>query len=474
MSTPLEFQAENVHASVRHDGPGPQLVLRVGDAPPKTLDAFGGPAHVDPYAPAIAELCAALAKPDAAFVRDVERALRCPPAALDDLDLAALNARPSEKWGTYPDPDVICCWVAEMDYPLARPIHDVLQRQVATDDVGYLVEMRETGLTEAFAARMDECLGWQVDPRRCEVLSEVVQGLYIALEAYSAPGEGAVVQTAIYPPFLSAVREMKRTLVDNRLVRSGDARDARFEIDFDALRRALSDGVDANTRTLLFCNPHNPTGRVFDRSELEALAEIALANDLVVVSDEIHSDLVFDGREHIPFATLSPEIEARTVTLTSATKAFNIPGLRTAIAHFGSKDLHDRFNGAVNRHIRGGIGLLGVYATIAAWQHSQPWVEQVRDHLQANRDFTTAFLRERCPELRFAPQEATYLMWFDTSAYGLEPSPARFFYEHGRIAMSDGRMFGPGHEDFVRLNIATSRPILAEILERFANALDGA
>ncbi|MCA9511499.1 MAG: PatB family C-S lyase [Myxococcales bacterium] len=389
-------------------------------------------------------------------------------ADLDALDAERLGRRLNEKWNTYPDKDVLCAWVAEMDFPLARPIRAVLERALETDDVGYAIALRDTGLADAFAARMDERFGWRVEPERCEILSEVVQGLYLSLLAYSEPGDGAVVQTPIYPPFLSAVRETGRALVENRLVRTGGPGDARFEIDFDALAR----DAGARTRVLLLCNPHNPTGRVFGRAELERLAALALERDWVVVTDEIHADLVFDGRRHVPFATLSPEVAARTVTLTSASKAFNIPGLRTAVAHFGSRELQQRFDGAVPRHVRGGIGILGIYATIAAWRDSQPWLDTVRDYLAANRDTALAYLGARCPEVVTTPLEATYLLWLDCSALGLAPSPARFLYEHGRIALSDGRAFGRGFEGFARLNLATSRAILEEILERFATAVE--
>jgi cystathionine beta-lyase len=271
------------------------------------------------------------------------------------------------------------------------------------------------------------------------------------------------VQTSIYPPFLSSVRDTQRRLVENRLVDGAEG----WEMDFDRLRA----DVDDSTRLLMLCNPHNPTGRVFTRTELETLAEIALARDLVVVTDEIHADLLFDGREHIPFAMLGPEVAARTVTLTSATKAFNIPGLRTAVAHFGSAELQGRFNEAVGRHARGGIGLLGVYATIAAWRHSQPWLDTVRDYLQDNRDFLVQFLAERCPEIRIHAPEATYLAWLDCSALELPTTPGRFFLEHGRIALSDGHHFGDAFERHVRVNFATSQGILREVLERLEGAI---
>jgi len=385
-----------------------------------------------------------------------------PIAQLDGLDLEILKQRKSEKWHTYP-PDVLPAWVAEMDFPLAEPIHRVLQTAVDQWDLGYPIADRDTGLCEAFAERMDDRFGWTLDPRRVEILSEVVQGMYVALEAYSGKGDGVVVQTPIYPPFLAACREPDRRLVEHRLV-AGRERSA---LDFAALREA----VDRDTRVFLLCNPHNPSGRVYRRDELEQLAEIALANDLVVVTDEIHCDLTFDGRHHIPFATLSPEVAARTVTLNSASKAFNIPGLRTAVAHFGSKDLHERFNVRFPRHIRGGLGVLGLYASIAAWRESQAWLDEVVPYLEANRDHLLDLLAARLPQLAPSKPEGTYLMWVDASGLDIPGSPAAHFLREGRVALSDGRFFGNGWERHVRINFATSREILEQVVERMESAL---
>ncbi len=391
-----------------------------------------------------------------------EGAMRNPPARLDELDLEGLRARISEKWGTYPK-DVLAAWVAEMDFPLAEPIRRVLEVATHRSDVGYPIELERTGLREAFAERMQEHFAWSIDPRRCEILTDVVQGLYAALAAWSEVGEGAVVQTPIYPPFLRAVAEMRRRLVENRLVQSPSG----FEIDIDALRAS----VDGTTRLLLLCNPHNPTGRVFSRSELEALAEVALERDLVVVSDEIHADLIYAGGRHIPFATLGPELEARTVTLNSATKAFNIPGLRCALAHFGSARLQEQFQDRSPRHLRGGIGLLGIYATIAAWRHSQPWLDEVLRYLDANRSFLGRFIAERFPGVVYHEPEATYLGWLDCRGLELPETPGRFFLKSARVAISDGHHFGEGFEGFGRINFATSRAILTQVLERMADAL---
>ncbi len=409
-------------------------------------------------------LAAQLTTPDGLrLLRDAERAMRHRPAILDELDIRLLETRRSEKWHTYPR-DVLPAWVAEMDFPIAAPIQAELRRFTEQADIGYPIGLRDTGLAEAFSERMRERFDWATDPARVEILSEVVQGMYVAVEAFAADQAGVIVQTPIYPPFLGAVRETGRRLVENRLVPNG----ARLEIDFEN----LSQNIDAETRVFLFCNPHNPSGRVFDRPELEQLAEIVLARNLLVVSDEIHGDLLFDDRRHIPFASLSTEIAERTVTLSSPSKAFNIPGLRCAMAHFGTEALQRRFNGVLARHVRGGIGLFGLYASIAAWRWAQPWLDEVVPYLEANRDFTEQALKQKIPEIRFFKPEGTYLAWMDCSALELAGSPAAHFLRHGRVALSDGRAFGRGWEQHTRINFATSRPILTEVIDRMAKALN--
>ena len=390
----------------------------------------------------------------------VENAMRNPDRPIDDLDVAVLRSRLTEKWNTYPD-DTLAAWVAEMDFPVAEPIRRVLRRATDQSDIGYPIEPRATGIVEAFAERMDTRFGWSVDPSRVEVLSEVVQGLYLGLLSYARPGEGAIVQTPIYPPFLQAVEETGRRLVENRLLETSTG----YEIDFDRLRA----DADEQTRVLLFCNPHNPTGRAFTREELETLAELACERDWVVVTDEIHADLVFPGREFIAFGSLGPEVAQRTVTLTSPSKAFNIPGLRCAVAYFGSRELHDRFNRAQPRHVRGGIGTLGLYASIAAWKHSQPWLDQVVALLDHNRQWLAQYLDEHIPEITHRMPEATYLAWLDCRALELDPNPAAFFLENGRVALSNGAAFGKGFEGYVRINFATSQAILEQVLEGIAH-----
>jgi len=385
--------------------------------------------------------------------------------ALDALDLGRLRRRRGEKWALH-GADVLPAWVAEMDFPLAEPVRRAVEQALEVDDLGYPLHPRRDELPALFAERMQARFGWRPDPGRVEVIADVVQGIYVALSQLSAPGEGVIVQTPIYPPFLEAVAETGRRLVESPLVRAGPR--GRFELDLESLRSR----IDASTRILLLCNPHNPTGRVLERAELEALAELALAHELVVVADEIHADLVFPPHRHIPFASLSSEVEARTVTLTSATKAFNIPGLRCAIAHLGSVALRRRFL-ALPRALRGGLGALGQAATLAAWREGQPWLDSVLGYLAGNRDLVARFAAERLPDVAHVPPEASYLAWLDCRALRLEPTPQRFFLAHAKVALSAGESFGRPGEGFARLNFATSRAILGEILERMAKALRG-
>jgi cystathionine beta-lyase len=305
----------------------------------------------------------------------VEGAMRNPLPDFDAVRPASRRPSRGEKWTTYPD-DVLPLWVADMDFPVAEPIRRVLRFAVDRSDLGYPIHPAPTDIPELTALRMQRLYGWSFAPSRVEILSDVVQGMYTALHQLTEPGDGAVVQTPIYAPFLGCVRKQGRRLDENRLVLGPDG----YTVDVDGLR-AIG---DSRTRALLLCNPHNPSGRAFRRDELEAIARVALERDWVVVADEIHQDLVWSGHRHVPFASLGPEIEARTVTLTAASKAFNIAGLRCGVAIFGSEAQKRRFD-ALPRHIRGGIGTLGIEALDAAWRHSGPWLEAVRAYLEANR-----------------------------------------------------------------------------------------
>ncbi len=381
--------------------------------------------------------------------------------SFDDINEAALRSRRGEKWQRYPA-DVLPAWVADMDFVAADPIRDAINERVAAGDLGYPQAHRDTGLPELFAARVAARFGWSIDAGDVVIINDVVQGLYLGLTTLSDPGQGVVIQTPIYPPFLHAARETGRSAVLCPLVRGA----TRFEIDFDQLEAA----IDGNTRVFMFCNPHNPCGRAFSRAELERIAELCCRHDLVILSDEIHADLVLDDVPHIPIASLDSEVAARTVTLMSASKAFNIAGLCMAFAHFGCAALRRDFE-QVPPHSRGGTNTLAVAAVRAAWTSAQPWLDQVLERLRANRETVARHVAEHWPGIVHLPPEATYLAWLDLRPLGFDAGAQRFFLDHARVALGDGAAFGREGEGFVRLNFATSPALLRQILERMDRAL---
>ena len=374
------------------------------------------------------------------------------------LTVAELRARGGGKWRRHPA-DVLPAFVADMDFKVAPAVQAALRRFVDRQDYGYGSMDDVDVLYDAFAGWMSRRHGWRPDPKQTIALADVVQGIVATLVAFSAAGEGVIVQTPAYPPFLRTVAGSGRRLVENPLLDTG----AHFEIDLDGLEHAASEA-----RLLLFCNPHNPTGRVFMREELEQVAGIARRSDLVIVSDEIHADLVFPGAKHIPMETIAPE---RTVTLTSATKSFNIPGARAAVVHFGDASLKERFEAALPDFLLGRPSRFGTDATVAAWTQSEDWLHELMAYLEANRHTVSRWVASRTG-VGYHQPEATYLAWFDFRSFGLEPDPYTFFLETGHVALSNGADFGGPGAGHVRLNFGTSAEILEEILSRMSRAID--
>jgi cystathionine beta-lyase len=243
--------------------------------------------------------------------------------------------------------------------------------------------------------------------------------------------------------------------------------DGRYEIDFDALERA----VTPRTRVLLLCNPHNPVGRAWRREELERTAELCLARGLAIVADEIHSDLVFPPHRHVPIAALDPAIAARTITLMAPSKTWNLAGLKLGLAVIPNVALRERF-AAARADMVYGVNILGYTAALAAYRDGEPWLEELLRYLEANRDFVVDYVRRHLPGVAVAPPEATYLAWLDCrGAANTGGDPFTFFLETARVALSDGTAFGRGGRGFVRLNYGCPRAILSEGLGRMRAAL---
>jgi cysteine-S-conjugate beta-lyase len=381
-----------------------------------------------------------------------------------EMSHAALQARRNAKWSQY-DADVLPAFVAEMDFSVAAPIQAAIGRIVHEGDYGYPLrdgKRIDAAVASAFAVRMKSLYGWDVATDLVMPVSNLVQATYAPLMAFSDPGDGVILQTPNYPPFREAITSTDRRLIALPMRDNG----TRYAFDLAELKTA---GKDA--RIFILCNPQNPTGRVFSRDELLAIARFAIDHDLIVISDEIHSDLVYPGRQHIPFASLGPEIAARTVTLNSATKSFNIPGLRCAVIAFGSEELRGRFHKRIPYKLLGQCNIIGVDATVAAWTESQAWLDAVMAHLAKARELVRQVLAAEAPAVHFHAPEATYLAWLDCSRVKQSSTAFQFFLDHARIGFSAGESFDPDCAQFVRFNFATSMPILEEILDRFVSAI---
>ncbi|WP_219466732.1 MalY/PatB family protein [Nonomuraea rhizosphaerae] len=331
-----------------------------------------------------------------------------------------------------------------MDLPTAPEVVNALRHR-AQGDLGYptwLDSPHCAPLAEAFAERMATRYAWQPVPEHVRSYSDINQALQVLLHVWTRPGEGVAVHTPAYPPFLGTLETMERPLHPIQMVPDGAS-----------WRPELPDLTGC--RVLLLVNPHNPTGRVFTRKELEELAEVAERHDLLVISDEIHADLVFAPHRHVSFAGILPE---RTVTLTSATKAFNLGGIRCCVAHIGSPEMRKALD-EMPPFVFGSPNLFGVEATVAAWRHGDAWLERTVALLDRNRKAIADGLPS---DVTYRVPEATYLAWLDYGRPGVQEELVR----DAKVLLSDGATFGPGGANFVRLNFATTEPILEEILRR--------
>jgi cysteine-S-conjugate beta-lyase len=374
---------------------------------------------------------------------------------------ADLRARGGGKWTRYP-PEVLPAFVADMDFEVAPAVQAALRHFTDTQDYGYGQMNDPDALHEAFAEWMRRRHAWSPDPALTIANTDVVQGIVSMLTVFTEPGDGVISQTPIYPPFLTYTEKTGRRLVENPLLDDG----RRFTVDVEGLDRAA-----AGARLLLLCNPHNPTGRVLERAELEAIAGIAADHDLVIVADEIHADLVYPGATHVPMESI-PGAAERTVTLTSATKGFNVAGIRTSIAHFGTAELKARFDAAIAERLVGGPSRFGIAATVAAWREGEAWLGDVMAYLDRNRRRVADWADSM--SLGHHLPEATYLAWLDCRRLELpdDVSAYDYFLERARVGLSNGSDFGGPGRGHVRLNFATSETILEEILARLSTVLD--
>ena len=379
------------------------------------------------------------------------------PHPFDDVTEATLRRRQSAKWKLYPA-DVLPLWVAEMDFPLAEPIRRVLHAAIDDDDCGYA---DPRGLGAAFAPWAKLRWGWDVAREDVHVVADVVTGIAELLRVATKPGDGVVIEPPVYPPFAATILQLERVVVEAPLARTA----AGFAPDLEAIERAYAGGARAH----LLCSPHNPTGIVYAPEMLARIAELAERHGVLVISDEIHAPLTLPGATHTPFPTVSAAAERCSIVLASASKTWNLAGLKAAmmIAPGGAgRAVVERLPRDLPYH----AGQLGILAARAAFEEGDAWLSSVAALLDRNRTLLGELLGKHLPAVTWTPPQAGYLVWLDCTALGLGDDPARAFLDRGRVALSAGPTFGVQGSGFARLNMATTATLLAEAVLRMARA----
>jgi len=383
----------------------------------------------------------------------------------DAVDEATLRRRQSAKWTVY-GPDVLPAWVAEMDFPLADPVRRALHAAIDDSDAGYA---SPGDIGEAFAAWALGRWGWSVAPSGVHLVADVVTGIAEILRVATAPGDGVVIEPPVYPPFAGTIRGLGRTVVRAPLLHDGLC----WAPDLGAIERAYVGGA----RVHLLCSPQNPTGLVYTREALVRIASLAEQYDVLVVADEIHAPLTLAGATHMPFPTVSDAARRRSIVATSASKTWNIAGLKAAVLVASEAAREPGAPATVLARLPPETpfhaGHFGVLASKAAWREGQEWLTETLAILDRNRRLLADLLRAELPAIRYLAPQAGYLAWLDCRALGLGPDPARTFLEQGAVALSSGPTFGTEGEGFARLNIATTRTLLEEAVRRMRRATLG-
>ncbi len=374
------------------------------------------------------------------------------------------NASNSIKWLYYPK-DVLPMWVADMDFPAPKPILSALHKAVDHGVLGY--EMPMNPLKETVAARMDKLYGWKIKPEMVIATTGIVSGLSVAARIACTPKRGVLIQTPVYNEFHEVKINLGIPQLDAPFIKHVNGNIISYEIDWDIFEKQIK-----KAGMFLLCNPHNPLGIIFSRKDLLKMAELCIKNNVLIVSDEIHSELLLDDNKFTPMAKLSAEIAKHTVTLIAPSKTFNVPGLFCGFAIIPDKELRERYEKELN-HLRLHVGSLGLVAAQAAFSGKcDGWLKELNRYLTGNRDFLVDYATEYMPEVRLTVPAATYLGWLDFTQTNMDGSPYEFFLKNAKVAASEGKIFGREGERHIRLNFGTSRKLLEQGLERMRKALN--
>lgn len=356
--------------------------------------------------------------------------------------------------------NVIPMWIADMDFEAAPFIAEAIINRANTRTYGYGLHGRE--YWGAYAGWLERRGGWKVEREWMDFTSGVVAGFSYAIRALTGEGDGVVIMPPVYPPFAGQITANGRRVVNNPLIPGRD----RYEIDFEDLDRKL-----AEAKAIILCNPHNPAGRVFSREELMRIGELCCRHDVAIISDEIHSDLVYEPNRHIHIAALDERFAARSVTFVAPSKTFSVAGLSASIAITPGGETRARLRKELG-HYHISMGNLFESAAIkAAYTHGDEWVDQVCEYLDGNAAFACRYLAEKLPEVKAYRPEGTYFLWLDFREWGMAQEELRaFLVNEAEVGLSDGKDFGEEGKGFMRMNLATSRAIVEKALGRIAGA----
>lgn len=383
-----------------------------------------------------------------------------PATDFDAVTVEQLRAAGSMKWSTFPG--AIGAFVAEMDFGTAPEVTAALHRAVDDALLGYLPQGRVTEMATAYAGWARERYGWVVDPERVRPIPDVLAAFEATIEHFSPPGSPVILPTPAYMPFLTVPGTLGREVIEVPMARDGD----RYVYDLDALDAAFA----AGGHVLVLCNPHNPIGRVLEPAELAAVAAVVERHGGRVFADEIHAPLVYRGHRHVPYASLSETTAGHTITATSASKAFNLPGLKCAQIVLSNEADAARW-ARVGRWVEHRASTPGVVASTAAYTDGGAWLARVVDYLDGNRRRLAELLDEHLPEARYTPPEGTYLAWIDLRALEVGERLSSFFLDRAGVALTDGPACGRAGAGFVRFTFAMPRPVLEQAVRQMGAAL---
>jgi cystathionine beta-lyase len=387
--------------------------------------------------------------------------MTAPPADWDDITPDRLRRRGSLKWSLH-GPGVLNFWVAEMDFPAAPVVRAAAADVVEREEFGYPVGDQASGLPAAVADWQLYRYGWKVDPSSVHTVPDVLKGVELAIERFSPSGSAVVLPTPAYMPFFVVPTLVNRPIVEVPT----SVGQGRRTLDLERIEAAFRAGAG----TLILCNPYNPLGRVFSRPELEALSQVVDRSGGRVVSDEIHAPLTYPGSSHVPYASISEVAARHTVTVVSASKAWNLPGLKCAQV-ITSNPLDEGRWQSMPAMKTYGASTIGIRTNEAAFRHGGPWLELAIAYLDGNRTLLQELLADHLPGVGYVPPEGTYMAWLDCRPLDINQEPSAFFLERARVATSAGAEFGGDGAGHIRFNFATSRSILERGVEAMGSAV---